>query len=131
MDPPHSLVRQFYGSASTYRWDDDERVTHEVIQRDGREQGDPLMPALQALGQHRALVAVSDQLLPTERLLVFLFDLYVLCSPHRVADVHILLQQALWEHSRISVHHGKTQIWNRAGRGTERVARFDRSSSLG
>ena len=31
------------------------------------------------------------------------------------SHVHILLQQALWEHSRISVRHGKTQIWNRVG----------------
>ena len=85
------------------------------FQGEGGEQGDPLMPALYALGQHRALVAVRDLLLPTERLLAFHDDLCVLCSPHRVADVRNLLQQALWEHSRISVHHGKTQIWNRAG----------------
>ena len=32
-----------------------------------------------------------------------------------MADVHVVVQQALWEHSRISVHHGKTQIWNKAG----------------
>ena len=108
-------MRQFYGSPSTYWWDDDEGVTHEVVQGEGGEQGDPLMPALYALGQHRALVAINDQLLPTERLLAFHDDLCVLCSPHRVADVHIVLQQALWEHSWISLHHGKTQIWNRAG----------------
>ena len=76
-------MRQFYGSPSTYWWDDDEGVTHEVVQGEGGEQGD------------------RDQLLPTERLLAFLDDLYVLCS-HRVADVHIVLQQALWEHSRIT-----------------------------
>ena len=105
------FVRQFYGSASTYWWDDDEGVTHEVVQGEGGEQGDPLMPALYAIGQHRALFAIRDQLLTTERLLAFLGDLYVLCSPHHVADVHIVLQQALWEHSRISVHHGKIQIW--------------------
>ena len=38
------FVRQFYGSP--YWWDDNEGVTHEVVQGEG---GDPLMPAL-ALG---------------------------------------------------------------------------------
>ena len=106
---PQGALWLLSGSASTYWWDD------EVVQGEGGEQGDPLMPALYALGQHRAVVAINDQLLPTERLLAFLDDLYVLCSLHRVADVHIVLQQALWEHSRISVHHVKTKIWNRAG----------------
>ena len=38
----------------------------------GREQGDPLMPALYACGQHRALVHVSEHLLDTERLFAFM-----------------------------------------------------------
>ena len=109
------FVKQSYGSPSPYWWDDDEGVTHEIVQGEGGEQGDPLMLALYALGQHKALVAVSERLLPTERLLAFHDDLYVLCGPPRVADVHIALQLALWEHSRIQVHHGKTQLWNRGG----------------
>ena len=51
------FVSQFYSSASTYIWEDDFGVTHEIIQGEGGEQGDPLMPALFAVGQHRALVA--------------------------------------------------------------------------
>ena len=39
----------------------------------------------------------------------------LLCNPPRVADVQIALQQALWEHSRMQLHHGKTQFWNRGG----------------
>ena len=62
------------------------------------------MPALYALGQHEASVAVSERLLLTELLLFT-----TMC-----ADVHVL-QQALWEHSRIQVHHGKTQLWNPGG----------------
>ena len=77
------FVRQFYGSPSTCWWDDDEGVTHEIVEGEAGEQGDPLMPALFALGQHEALVAVSERLLPTERLLAFHDDLYVHphCSP--------------------------------------------------
>ena len=90
-----SFVRQFYGSPSTYWWDD-ESQTKSCMGRAG-EQGDPLLPALYALG-HKALVAVSERLLPTERLLTFHDELFVLCGPPRVADAHV--QQALWEHSR-------------------------------
>ena len=33
------FVRQFYGSPSTYWWDDEEGVTHEIRQGEGGEQG--------------------------------------------------------------------------------------------
>ena len=77
------------------------------------------MPALFALGLHQALVAVQA---PSERLFAFLDDIYVVCSPDRVADVHASLQAELWRHARIQVHQGKTQLWYRDGvtpRGTE------------
>ena len=52
------FVRTFYGKDSTYAWYDDEGAPHEILQGEGGEegeQGDPLMPALYALGQHAAL----------------------------------------------------------------------------
>ena len=52
-------------------------VTHEIWQGEGGEQGDPLMPALYACGQHRAVVHVSEHLLDTERLFAFMDDIYV------------------------------------------------------
>ena len=70
----------------------------------GGEQGDPLIPALFALGLHQALVAVQAGLLPSERLFAFLDDIYVVCSLDRVADVHASLQAELWRHARIQVH---------------------------
>ena len=109
------FVMQFYGSPSTYLWEDEEGVNHEIPQGEGGEQGDPLMPALFALGLHQALLAVQANLLPSERLLAFLDDIYVVCSPERVSDVHASLQHELWRHSRIEVHQGKTQLWNRGG----------------
>ena len=110
-----SFVRQFYGTPSTFWWDDDEGLTHDVTQGEGGEQGDALMPLLFSLGLHRALCAVRDRLLPSERLLAFLDDIYVICSPDRVVSVHVALQEELWAHSRIHVHQGKTQLWNRSG----------------
>ena len=69
------FVRQFYGSVSTYLWQDDEGIVHDVHQGEGGEQGDALMPGLFALGQHQALVAVHDQLTPQERLFAFHDDM--------------------------------------------------------
>ena len=96
-------------------WEDEDGVNHDPLQGEGREQGDPLMPALFALGLHVALVAVQAGLLPSERLFAFLDDIFVVCSPDRVADVHASLQAELWRHARIQVHQGKTQLWNRDG----------------
>ena len=86
-------------------------VNHEVCQG---EQGDPLL-ALFALGLYQVLVAVQAGLLPCERFLAFLDDIYVVCALERIADIHASLQVELWRHARISVHQGKTQLWNRAG----------------
>ena len=59
------FVLQFYGRPSKYVWEDEQGEVHEVFQGEGGEQGDPLMPALFALGQHTALVAIQNHLLPT------------------------------------------------------------------
>ena len=39
----------------------------------------------------------------------------VVCSPDRVSAIHGILQNALFHHSPIRVHHGKTQVWNKEG----------------
>ena len=33
----------------------------------------------------------------------------------RVLEVHRILEEELWRHACIQVHHGKTQVWNRGG----------------
>ena len=109
------FVRSFYGAPSTYFWEDEMGTTHEVRQGEGGEQGDPLMPLLFSLGQHRALVAVQARLREGERLFAFLDDVYVICAPDRAGDVHKILQEELWRHAKIQVHHGKTKMWNRSG----------------
>ena len=109
------FVRQFYGGPSSFLWDDACGNTHDIFQGEGGEQGDPLMPALYSLGQHRALEAVARRLHPTERLFAFLDDLYVVCRPDRVVDVHHILAVELWSHAKIQIQHGKTQVWNRGG----------------
>ena len=52
------FVLMFYGDASEYLWTDDEGNSQVIKQADGGEQGDPLMRALYAKGQHMALVQI-------------------------------------------------------------------------
>ena len=89
------FVLQFYSEPSQYLWEDN---TGDI------EQGDPLMPLLFSLGQHSAL----QFLLPLgERLIAYLDDLYVVCSPEQVGTIFT----KLGTHPRTS---GKTKVWNRA-----------------
>ena len=50
---------------------------HKVMQGEGGEWRDLLMPLLFSLGQHRALVSIQAQLKEGERLFAFLDDIYV------------------------------------------------------
>ena len=108
------FVRQFCSIPSMYWWTDDMGVTHETWLGEGGE-GDPLMPALYACGQHRALVHVSEDLLDFERLLAFMDDIYVSSAPDRTEALHQSLDRQMWDHARIRLHQGKTQLWNRGG----------------
>ena len=81
-DPPLCAVRQIFG---TTRW-----ASHSTYLREEGEQGDPLMPMLFSLVQHRALVASQERFRGEERLRAFLDDVHVVCAPDtcgaRVAD---------------------------------------------
>ena len=66
------------------------------------------MPALFALGQHQALVAVQETLRPSE-LLAFLDDV-VVSVPARIATVEESLEDKLWRHARISINQGKLKF---------------------
>ena len=74
-----------------------------------------MMPLLFSLGQHPALEALNRQLRPGELLFAFLDDIFVVCLSDRVGVIFTLLEIALWEHTRIQVHAGRTVVWNRAG----------------
>ena len=72
---------------------------------------DALKPALFALGQHDALLAIQDRLRPEERLFAFLDDIYVWSpSPNRMATLHTTMQEQLLAHTGIQIHHGKNAV---------------------
>ena len=99
----------FTAPPSTYLWQDDMDVVHEVHQGEGGEQGDTLMPALFSLGQPNAWVAVQQQLGHDERLFAFLDDIYVTSRLDRVVPIFNVLRRELWTHARIQIHLGKTK----------------------
>ena len=57
------------------------RVNVFIAQGEGGEQGDPLMPLLFALGQHKSLVEAQARLSGIEMLLAFLDDIYTASMP--------------------------------------------------
>ena len=65
----------------------DEGRAHEITQKAGGEQGDPLMPALYALGQHAALVEVNETLHENEHIFAYLDDTYVLSKTQSVCHI--------------------------------------------
>ena len=49
------FVRMFYGQRSIFLWEDEVGDVHNILQGEGGEQGDPLMPLLFSLAQHAAI----------------------------------------------------------------------------
>ena len=103
---------------------------HEIAQGEGGEQSDHLMPLLFSLGQHAALAAANARLQDCQRLLAHLDDIHVICLPRRVLEVHRVLQEELWAHVRIRIHHGKTQLGNRSGSEPAGVAELTLAACL-
>ena len=124
------FVRMFHGSPSEYLWEDATGVVHRIPQGEGGEQGDPLMPLLFAVGQHGALAATQESLQAGERLVAFLDDIYTVTLPERVGPVNVTLQAELWRHAKITVHGGKTKVWNSAGERPEACHELERVARL-
>ena len=61
------------------------------------------------------LFSVAEHLRENEQLFAFLDDICFVRDTGRIGDVLQLLQRELWNHARISLHLGKTKVWNRAG----------------
>ena len=112
---PVSLSWQFYTAPSRFVWHDAAGRPRAIDQAEGGEQGEPLMPALYALGQHPALVELQRHLRPGELVFAYLDDIYVIVPSARARVVSDLLSQHLFRHARIEVHQGKTRAWNAAG----------------
>ena len=104
-----------YGGQSRYIWTDSEGVPHDVVQGEGGEQGDPLMLALYALGQHAALQRTNARLQQGELLLAYLDDLYLVTTRDRARAAFDEVTSAVAELAGVRPHLGKLRAWSRAG----------------
>ena len=110
------------GCFSEYLFYDESGHAHTVLQAEGGEQGDPLMPGLFAVGIHRALRAAHSALSLGEDLFAFLDGTYITCPVERVVPTFRALRSALAEYANIDLHLGKTWVWNAAGLEPEGLA---------
>ena len=109
--------------------EDEVGEVQDIPQGEGGDQGDPLMPLLFSLALHPSLRSAADHLRDGEKIFAFLDDVHLVCTPDRVLEVFRIIENALWTYSKISVHCGKTQLWNRSGvtpTGSEELTRAAR-----
>ena len=71
------FARMWYARESRYVWAAGDR-SHCILQAEGGEQGDPLMPAMFSLALRPALRALQSELQPGEQALAYLDDIYIL-----------------------------------------------------
>ena len=103
------FVRMFHGRPSTYSWWDDQGRCRDVKQGEGCEQGDPLAPALFALGQHDALHRAAAGLHPDDSWVAFLDELYITTTPSRARTSLDMTVKAVADHCGIGSNLGKTR----------------------
>ena len=94
------FARMWYARESRYVWAAGDR-SHCILQAEGGEQGDPLMPAMFSLALRPALRALQSELQPGEQALAYLDDIYILAPPSRVAELYRRLEQHLLRHAHI------------------------------
>ena len=113
------FVSMFYGTPSRYLWEDDAGTTHTIVQGEGGEQGDAMMPLLFALGQHPALEAVQRHLADGE--FIFVDDIYFVTDAGE--DRHCVQPspECLEEHGRDPHPSGEDQSVEQRRRTTSCV----------
>ena len=109
------FVRMFYTHPSEYLWEDAARVQHRIVQGEGGEQGDALMPMLYSLGQHEGLVAARAQLPPPDGVIADLDDIYLITRREHARASFDLVTQCVRDHCGVDVNMGKCRAWSRAG----------------
>ena len=109
------FVMLAYGRQSTYLWTDDAGRTHQVLQGEGGEQGDALMPALFSLGMARALRQAQEQLQPGELVVAYLDDVYIITRPERALPAYRTVTATVEAVCGVRPNLGKTVVWNKAG----------------
>ena len=101
------FVRMWYDRLSCFLWTDDDGEVHQILQGEGGEQGDPLMPALFALAQHDSLATAAASLRDGEHIFAFLDDLYLATTRERASDSFARLASEVERGAGVRTHMGK------------------------
>ena len=108
------FVRQWYASPSRYMWRDSQGTMHEILQGDGGEQGDAMMPALFCLALKSALTEIKQGLPEGASIHAYLDDIYVTCDRADAALIFHRIQEILSRVCHIDVNLGKLAAWSKA-----------------
>ena len=103
----------WYATQSRFVWVDDAGVSHQILQGDGGEQGDALMPALFSLALHPALLRMQAAMPADVTLTAYLDDIYIVCAPSDAARCLQIARDALRETCHIDVNAGKLAAWSK------------------
>lgn len=118
LHPLIPFVRLWYSRTSCFLWTDDSGETHDILQGEGGEQGDPLMPALFALGQHDAISAAAEQVSSVNgdqvHVVAFLDNLYLVCPRMQARYAFDCFTNEMQQRRGISTHLGKLRLWSKA-----------------
>ena len=118
------FARMLCSTESRFFWADSESRTHAIRQGEGGEQSDPLTPAFYAVAQHDALEAARGELLPSEHILSFLDDLYVVTTKARAAAAFRVVAEEVERRAGVRSHLGKLKMVPRRGRRAARGGRL-------
>ena len=88
---------------------------HDVLQGEGGEQGDALTPALFSFGMAEAFREAQHLLQPTELVIAYLDDVYIVSSPQRARAAYDLVTTTIADRCGIRPNLGKTVCWNKGG----------------
>ena len=102
------FVRSIF--ATTYVWEDSEGERHRIVQAEGGEQGDPLMPLLFSLGIHDSLRAVKERMRPEDELFAYLDDVHVVSPPDRTRGLYNLWEAELLVGAGIRLNTGRRRV---------------------
>ncbi len=72
------FVKLFYSETCSYLWQDDAGDVHNILQGESGKQGDGLMLMMYALGQHDGLDEARNLVPPSDALIAYLDDIYLL-----------------------------------------------------
>ncbi|OLP77529.1 hypothetical protein AK812_SmicGene42397, partial [Symbiodinium microadriaticum] len=94
----------------------DATAAYDLFSREseGGEHGDPLMPAIFSVALAPALHDLQREPSPTEQVLAYFDDVYILASPDRVALLYRRLADLIWQRARLRLNASTTRVWNAA-----------------